>query len=154
MSNKERFRRNIQETQTYITDPAGPVEFGDLTRWNAAAGGATRLAAAGNAAEFLGVAEGSVPVTSNIDNVVGLEDLLTVRHEGVFEFKTSAADAAIIHGDKLTIGADNQTVLKTAIDAEVVAFANIPRSLVVVVGGPGVEIEIEIRRNFPNADLA
>ena len=153
MANKERFRRDI-DTQTYTTDPTGTIEFGDLVRWNAAALGVTRLAVAGNAAEFLGVAEGSIPITSNIDNQVGLEDLITVRHGGVFEFKTEAADGAIIHGDALTIGADNQTVLKTAVDAEIIGYANIPRSVVAVVGGAGVEIEVEIRRNFPNADFA
>jgi hypothetical protein len=139
------------DPQVYVTDPAGTIEMGDLVKWNTGTSMVDRLGAAADAAAFLGVAEGQIPVASNIDNATGLENKIRVRQSGIFLFKTTAAES-YVHGDAVTIGADNQTILKTATPAEVIGYINLPDGNTVV-GAAGLRIEVQIKRNFPTASF-
>lgn len=139
------------DPQVYAVDPADTIEMGDLVRWNTVTAKATRLAAAANAAAFLGVAEGQIPVASNIDNAVGLENKMRVRQSGIFLFKTTAAES-YAHGDAVTIGADNQTILKTATAGEIIGYINRPDGTTLT-GAAGVRVEVQIKRNFPTASF-
>lgn len=139
------------DPQVYAVDPTDTIEMGDLVRWNTGTAKAARLAAAANAAAFLGVAEGQIPMSSNIDNATGLENKIRVKQSGIFLFKTTAGDT-YAHGDAVTIGADNQTVLKTATAGEIIGYANRPDG-VSLVGAAGVRVEVQIKRNFPTASF-
>ena len=153
MSQNYRFKRDARSVEVFAANPAvDVVEMGDLVQWDTATKTAKRLASTANAAAFIGVAEGAIPPTSNIDNSTLLVTQLTVRKSGTFSYKTSVGDT-LVNGDAVTIGADNQTVLKTATAGEVIGYADIPDGSSVV-GAAGVLVDVRIRPNFPSPDFA
>ena len=152
MSQNYRFLRHAPDTEVFTVNPAvDTIEMGDLLQWDTSTNTAKRLALVANAAAFIGVAEGAVPPTSNIDNSTLLVTTLTVRKKGTFSFKTSVGDT-YANGDSVTIGADNQTVLKDATAGHIIGYVDLPLGTTVT-GAAGVEVPVRIRPNFPVAQF-
>ena len=152
MSNNSRFMRDASMAKVYVVDPAtDTIEYGDLLQWDTVTRTAKRLAAAANAAAFIGVAEGAVPPSSNIDNSTTLVTRMTVRQRGTFKLKTTAVET-YSHGDAVTLGADNQTIAATSDASQVIGYIDLPDGTQVT-GAAGVEVPVVIRPNFPSDTL-
>lgn len=135
--------------QAYLFDPTDTIPAGALVRWNTVTGKVTTLAASANFAAFIGVSEFQVPQSSPIDNtaagnVSGNTNMGLVRREGIFPFKTTAAQT-YVHGDSVKRGADDLTVSVSG--TEVIGYVNLPNGSTIT-GAAGVTVPIEIKSNF------
>lgn len=135
--------------EAYRLDPTGtnPVSLGDMVMYDTANFYILRLTA-GNAAAFVGVAEGVGPTpASNIDNAPNLVESVTVRAHGIFTFNKTTGDS-LVHGDALVIGADCQTVLKQVAepDSEIIGYAWLPMASAALTGAGTVDVVLH-----PNA---
>lgn len=132
----------------YKVDPSATpaIPDGSLIKWNTSTL-VVALMAAGTAVDCIGVAEGQIPIASNIDNTTGLENILKVRAHGEFTFKTTSGDT-YEHGLAVETGADAQTIkLGTPTAANKVGIVWLPGGESIA-GGAGVTISIKIMPQY------
>jgi hypothetical protein len=134
---------------TYAVDPAGPVTNGDLLMF--AAGKALRMSADTDYASFIGVAEGQIPLASNVDNAQGLEKNILVREDDVFGFNTTNSES-YTHGVALKMGTDAQTVMLDGGASRVIGYVFLPDGTTVT-GAAGVKVPVRLKINYPTAKL-
>lgn len=109
------FKTALQPTGSvnFTVDPAGTINPGDILQWDPALGQAKPVTATADGAAFCGVAEGQIPIASNIDNQTGLENSLQAMVAGVANFKTEVGQT-YKHGDFVSPGTvDAQSVIVT-----------------------------------------
>ncbi len=128
----------------YLVDTAVTpiIPDGSFVKWDTTA---LRLVpqATGAAADCIGVTEGVLPISSNIDNAPNLEDQMKVREVGEFQFKTTSGDT-YEHGLALGVGADSETVKLDATAGNLVAIVWLPQGQSIA-GGAGVTISVKIK---------
>lgn len=128
----------------YKVDPTATptIADGSLIAWNASTS-VVALMVAGTGANCIGVAEGQIPIASNIDNVTGLETILKVRAHGEFKFLTTAGDT-YKHGEAVETGTSALIIKKgTPTAANKVGIVWLPDGSSVS-GGTGVSVTIKI----------
>lgn len=139
-----------------VTDPVGyfvdttatpTIADGSLLQWDTT-NLEVALMAAGSAAKCIGVAEGQIPIASNIDNTaVGLENQIKVRAHGEFDFLTTSGDT-YEHGLAVETGADALTIkLGTPTAANKVGIVWLPKGESIA-GGAGVKVTIKIMPQY------
>jgi hypothetical protein len=126
------------------------INLGDMLMWDS--GALTPVTVDTDASKFVGICEGQVPISSNIDNVTGLENQVRVNDNGVFLMNTTNGDT-LSHGDAVVIGATAQTVVKDTTDAKIVGYVWLPDGTSIT-GDPGVRCPIRIRVNYPEKAFA
>ncbi len=141
------FIRRTDPVEYFVDITATPtIADGSLMEWDAT-NLEVGLLAAGSAANCIGVAEGQIPIASNIDNTTGLENRIKVRAEGEFKFKTTSGDT-YEHGLAVETGADALTIkLGTPTAANKVGIVWLPKGESIA-GGAGVFVTIKIMPQY------
>jgi hypothetical protein len=126
------------------------INLGDMLMWDS--GAVTPVTASSDASKFVGICEGQIPISSNVDNQIGLENQVRVNDNGVFLMDTTNGDT-LVHGDAVKIGATPQMVVKDSTDATIVGYVWLPDGTSIV-GNPGTRCPIRIRVNYPEKEFA
>ena len=140
MADKARYLRE-DDPDTYKVDNTGTISVGDWVKWDTSALEALRQAT-GAALNCIGVSESRIPISSGMDPDL-LKDTIRVKRNGVFTFKTTAAEV-YKHGETVGVGADSQTVTKTVTANNITGKVWLPGGETVT-GAAGVEVAIDIK---------
>lgn len=153
---QDRHKTDDLSAVTYAVDPTLVINHGDFVYWDAAVKYAKAMTVATQGRLCLGVAEGQIPIASNVDNVTGLENRIRVRTGKLHRHKATNGET-YNHGDALVLGADAQTLrLYNAgggdVVGDIIAYAFLPIAGTVV-AGPTTEIDVLVRATFPAIGL-
>ena len=144
------FKRPSAPTTCKVTS-TDVIANGDLLKWDTGTGTAKRLVNEADYASFIGVAEGQIPIASNIDNVTGLENSILVREDGVFLFKTTSGET-YVHGIAVTMGADNQTVSLDG-SSHIIGYVFLPDGSTIVGTAARELVPVRLYVRYPAAKL-
>ena len=144
MANTYNFLREVDPFVGKV-DPTSTIEQGDLVMFDS--GVFKRLAAAANSAKFAGVAQGAVPISSNIDNVPTLVDSVLIKNTGVFDFKCTVGET-YANGDIVQRGADDQTIALVGSPAYPVGKVFLPVDATIATATAGQKVPVKITPLF------
>jgi len=128
---------------------AGPIDTGDIVKWDTTGLKAERQAT-GGATTCIGVSMDTIPLPSRIDSS-DVVDRIRVVSEGVFSFKTTATES-YKHGLWVEVGADSQTIKLTSTDANKIGKVWLPDGSTVT-GAAGVEVQVKIMPQYVGNNL-
>lgn len=128
---------------------AAVITLGDFLEWDASAKNVIQATQA-TGTNFVGIAEDEGTVFSLGRTITKF----TVRARGMFKFKTTSGDTYVF-GDVVYMGADAQTVKKTAAGTFKVGVVFLPpeQQVAGVAGGAGIEVSVALTPNYPDITI-
>lgn len=138
----------LEELRVLAAD-AAVIEMGDMIQWDTSTKSAKQCTAAA-ADKFRGVCE-SEPIVSRLGETL---DRIKIRSQGVHDFKTTGGDT-YFEGDAVYMGADPQTVTKTAGTSFLVGYVSLPPEEQAAgrAGGAGIEVPVNIYPKYPTTGI-